>query len=261
MDLNHHRAGSGDPLVLIHGIGSRWQIWAPVLDALSAEYDVIALDLPGFGDSPMPPPGTPPGAGSLTTLVQEFLGRVGFDWPHVAGNSLGGLIALDLARRGVARSATALSPAGFATPAETAYAQGSLWFGVRAARLIAPRADRLFARAGVRRLALRQFFEHPERLTPAEAAAELRGLADGQWFDETLPALKAGEFSGGTDIRVPVTVAWGEHDRLLLPRQARRAAAEIPKARIVTLRGCGHVPMYDDPGQVARAILGTAGRA
>ena len=261
MDLNHHRTGSGDPLVLIHGIGSRWQIWEPVLDALSAEYDVIALDLPGFGASAMPPPGTPPGADSLTTLVEGFLREVGFDWPHVAGNSLGGLIALQLARRGVARSATGLSPAGFASPAETAFARGSLWLGVRVARLMAPRADQLLGRTGVRRLAFGQYVAHPERLTPTEAAADLRGLAGAPWFDETLTALRSREFSGGSGIQVPVTIAWGERDRVLLPRQARRAAAEIPKVRIVTLRGCGHVPTYDDPGQVARAILGTAGRA
>ncbi len=260
MDLNHHRTGSGDPLVLIHGIGSRWQMWEPALDALAAEYDVLAVDLPGFGASPMPPPGTPPGAASLTTLLGEFLGSVGFEWPHVAGNSLGGLISLELARRGVARSATAISPAGFASPAEIAYARRSLWFGVRAARLLASRADRLLARPGTRRLALRQFFEHPERLSAGDAAASLRALAAAPWFDETLPTLRAREFSGGSDIRVPVTVAWGERDRLLLPRQARRAAAEIPKARMVTLRGCGHVPTYDDPAQVAKAILGTAAR-
>jgi pimeloyl-ACP methyl ester carboxylesterase len=113
----------------------------------------------------------------------------------------------------------------------------------------------------VRRLALRQFFEHPERLTPGAAAADLRGLAGAPWFDATLPTLRDRHFSGGSELRVPVTIAWGEHDRLLLPRQARRAAAEIPSARIITLRGCGHVPTYDDAGQVERAILGTAERA
>ena len=55
MRLNYHRAGSGEPLVLIHGIGSRWQVWEPVLDRLAAERDVVALDLPGFAASPMPP--------------------------------------------------------------------------------------------------------------------------------------------------------------------------------------------------------------
>ena len=261
MELNHHCAGSGDPLVLIHGIGSRWQMWEPVLPALSAAYDVIALDLPGFGASAVPAPGTPPGTPSLTTLVAEFLSEVGFEWPHVAGNSLGGLVALELARRGVARSGTAVSPAGFASPVEMAFARRSLWFGVRAARLAAPRADRLVGRPGARRLAFRQFIEHPERLSPAEAADIMRALAGAPWFDETLPAVRAFEFSGGSEIQVPVTIAWGERDRLLLPRQARRAATEIPRARMMILRGCGHVATYDDPGQVARAILETAERA
>jgi pimeloyl-ACP methyl ester carboxylesterase len=261
VDINHHRAGSGDPLVLIHGIGSRWQMWEPVLAALTREYEVLALDLPGFGASPMPPEGTPPGAQSLTTLVIEFLRSVGFDWPHVAGNSLGGLIALELAQRGVARSVTALSPAGFASPAELAFARSSLRMAVRAARLAAPRADRLLLRPGMRRLAFRQVVEHPERLSPSEAAESLRALAAAPWFDATLPSLRAREFADEPEIQVPVTIAWGEHDRLLLPRQARRAAVEVARAQMVTLRGCGHVPTYDDPGQVAKAILGTAGRA
>src|ERR1700759_1694837 len=127
MHLNHHRAGRGEPLVLIHGLGSRWQMWQPVMDALSAHHEVVALDLPGFGASAMPAPGTPPGPESLTTLVEGFLSSVGIVSPHVAGNSLGGLIALQLARRSAVRSATAISPAGFASPPETAVSRASLW--------------------------------------------------------------------------------------------------------------------------------------
>ena len=59
--LNHYRDGSGDALLLMHGIGSRWQVWIPVLDRLAAERTVIALDLPGFGESPLPAAGLPPG--------------------------------------------------------------------------------------------------------------------------------------------------------------------------------------------------------
>jgi len=113
VDLNHHRVGSGPTLVLIHGIGSRWQVWEPVLRRVASERDVIALDLPGFGASPMPPPGTPPGLPSLTHLVAEFLDGLGVQQPHVTGNSLGGWIALELAKQGRVRSATGLSPAGF----------------------------------------------------------------------------------------------------------------------------------------------------
>ena len=106
---------------------------------------MIAVDLPGFGASPMPPPGTPPGIDSLATLVTEFLAELGVERPHVAGNSLGGLIALELAARGLARSATALSPAGFANRAEMSYGRASLWITVRVARRTARLADTLFA--------------------------------------------------------------------------------------------------------------------
>ncbi|HET8981041.1 MAG TPA: alpha/beta fold hydrolase, partial [Solirubrobacteraceae bacterium] len=218
-------------------------------------HDVIALDLPGFGASVMPPPGTPPGAPSLATLVMGFLREQGVDSPHVAGNSLGGLVALELASRGAARSCCAVSPAGFASPAEHAIARSSLWVGVRLARWLSPRAERVLSRPGLRRLALRQFVEHPERMPAGDAVESLRALAGAPWFDATLPTIGPYAFTGGEQIRVPVTVAWGEHDRLLLPRQARRAAAAIPAARMVTLRGCGHVPTYDDPRQVARVLL------
>ncbi len=260
MELSHHRSGRGEPLVLIHGIGSRWQMWEPVIDRLAARHEVIALDLPGFGTSPMPPPGTPPGLNSLTSLVAGFLSEAGIERPHVAGNSLGGLISLELARRGQVRSATAVSPAGFANRPEMIVARTSLWLSVRAARRLARRADSLLAPRIGRQLALGLFVARPERLSPADAAASVRALAAAPWFDETLPSLRPMEFSGSgaEEINVPVTVAWGDKDRLLLPRQARRAGRVIPRARLLLLRGCGHVPTYDDPEQVARVLLEAA---
>ena len=212
MRLNYHRAGHGEPLVLIHGIGSQWQVWAPVLDRLEAERDVVALDLPGFADSPSPPPGTP-----------------------------------------------ALSPAGFHTPAERVYQVAFLWTAVRLARLLAPSGDRLLARPRLRAAALGGFIARPQRVPAPDAAASLRALADAPWFDESLPAIGRDHFDGGEQIAVPVTIAWGDHDRLLLPHQAKRAARQIPSARIVVLRGCGHVPTYDDPEQVAQVLLEGSG--
>jgi pimeloyl-ACP methyl ester carboxylesterase len=255
VQLNHYRSGTGEPLLLMHGIGSRWQMWEPVIGRLAERHDVIAVDLPGFGASPMPPPGTPPGIDSQVALVSEFLGQLGVDRPHVAGNSMGGLLALEMARRGLARSATALSPAGFASRAETTSARISLWLSVRLARRTARYADTLFATAAARKLGLSLFVARPERLSGAEAAENTRALAGAPWFDATLPALRAFDYSGGGDIRVPVTVAWGAKDRLLLPRQARRAARAIPRARVLLLEGCGHVPTWDDPEGVARVLL------
>ena len=67
VDVVYHRSGTGPPLVLIHGIGSHWQMWQPVLSRLEPERDVIAFDLPGFGASPMPPPGRRPGSSRSPT--------------------------------------------------------------------------------------------------------------------------------------------------------------------------------------------------
>jgi pimeloyl-ACP methyl ester carboxylesterase len=223
-----------------------------VLARLGERHDVIAVDLPGFGASPMPPPGTPAGIVSQLRLVTEFLAQLGVERPHVAGNSMGGLIALEMAARGLARSATALSPAGFANRAEMSYGRGSLWVTVRVARRTARLADTLFATAFGRWLGLSLFVARPKRLTAAEAAENARALAAAPWFDEKLPALTPFQFSGREPIGVPVTVAWGSKDRLLLPRQARRAARAIPRARVLLLRGCGHVPTWDDPSRSPR---------
>ena len=119
--LNHIRQGTGEPLVLIHGIGSQWQVWGPVLERVGEQRDVVALDLPGFGASP-------PLAGEVTlaTLADAVAGLVdelGLERPHVAGNSLGGALALELARTGRARSATGLSPLGFARGREITFAR------------------------------------------------------------------------------------------------------------------------------------------
>jgi pimeloyl-ACP methyl ester carboxylesterase len=145
--LNYHRQGTGEPLLLAHGIGSRWQVWLPVLERLAAERDVIAVDLPGFGASPPSPPGTPSGIASLTDALEGFLDDLGIDTAHVGGNSLGGSAALELAKRGRTRSATVLSPAGFYNDREWAFARTSLRLSVRIARLLAPNAELILARS------------------------------------------------------------------------------------------------------------------
>ena len=255
MELNYHRTGTGPTLVLIHGIGHHWQGWDPVLDRLAGQRDVIALDLPGFGASPMPPAGTPPGAGSLTDLVTDFLERLGVQRPHVAGNSLGGWISLELAKRGRVASATALSPAGFHNGLEAVYQQTSFRILIAITRLIATNAEQILSRPRLRQLAFAQLVAHPLKLPREEIGPSVRALANAPWFDDTLRAINEEHFTGGAAISAPVTIAWGEYDRVLLPRQASRAARAIPSARMLTLSGCGHVPMTDDPEQVARVIL------
>ncbi len=255
VDVVYHRSGTGPPLVLIHALGSHWQMWQPVLSRLEPEREVIAFDLPGFGASPMPAPGTPAGIESLTDLTSRFLDQLELERPDVAGNSLGGWIALELAKRDRVASATTLSPAGFHNSREAVYQRGSLATTLRLGRLLAPHADRLSRSPAMRRLTWSQIVARPELVPPPDAAAATRALAGAPWFDDTLRAVVKERFTGGERITVPVTIAWGEKDRLLLPRQAPRAARRVRGARLVILTGCGHVPTYDDPPQVARVLL------
>ncbi|KAB8188835.1 alpha/beta fold hydrolase [Nonomuraea phyllanthi] len=249
MELAFERRGTGAPLILIHGIGHHWQAWSPVLDRLAAARTVVALDLPGFGASPGLPDGVPYTAESLADAVESFCARLGFREPHIAGNSLGGYIALELASRGVVRTATAFSPAGFWNRPELLYCQTAL------------RALRAGARSGVPPvlgvLSTGILVAHPSRLEPRALAAATRALGTAAGFDETLAS-----FSGlmpPAPPKTPITIAWGEHDRLLLRRQAVRAARWSGE-RVKLLKGCGHVPMSDDPDLVARVILEAGAR-
>ena len=114
MELDHHRGGAGEPLVLVHGIGHTWRGWRPMLPALERHFDVLAVDLPGFGHSPPLPAGQACTPEALADAVEAAMDAAGFETAHLAGNSLGGWIALILARRGRARTVTAISPAGLA---------------------------------------------------------------------------------------------------------------------------------------------------
>ncbi len=248
--LNHVRKGSGEPLVLVHGIGSQWQVWTPVLDRLAGERDVVAVDLPGFGASELLTDEVTLAA--LADAVAELVEALGMERPHVAGNSLGGAVALELARTGRARSATGLSPLGFARGREIAFAHHSLVASRALAQALAPATGVLLATGAGRTLLQSQFFARPWRVPAADAVLATRNLATSPGFGATLPLLST---VAPGDLDVPVTIAWGTRDRLLIARQGRRARGVMPQATHLWLDGCGHVPTYDDPVQVVEVLL------
>ncbi|MFG2870979.1 alpha/beta fold hydrolase [Streptomyces sp. NPDC048338] len=255
VSVAYERRGAGTPLLLLHGIGHHWQAWEPVLDVLAAERDVVAVDLPGFGASPALPEGHAYGLSSVVPVLGAFCEAVGIERPHVAGNSLGGLLALELGREKLARSVTALSPAGFWSEGERRYAFGTLR-AMRAAALSmpVPLIERL-SRSTVGRTALTStIYARPGRRSPEAVVAETLALREATGFRQTLGAGRGVLFTDDVPA-VPVTIAWGSRDRLLLPRQGVRAKRTVPGARLVRLPGCGHVPMNDDPALVARVIL------
>jgi pimeloyl-ACP methyl ester carboxylesterase len=256
--LYHVREGVGPALVLIAGIGSSGASWQPVVARLASEREVWRVDLPGFGRSAAFPDGARHGLEALTDAAAMFLDAVGLERPHVAGNSLGGAVGLELARRDLVASVTAIAPAGFASRPAQQFAGRSLQLSYRLGRRLRPVAPRLLVRPRLRRLLYAQMFAHPERLTPGQAYADLTTLIESKGFLETLAELDGHRFEG--EIDVPVTIAWGTRDALLLPTQALRARRLLPGARHVWLHGCGHVPMSDDPEQVARVLLAGSAR-
>jgi pimeloyl-ACP methyl ester carboxylesterase len=254
MRLSHHRAGSGEPVVLIHGVGSQWQVWEPVLAPLERERDVIALDLPGFGDSPSLPIGVVPNAAALTDAVEELLGELGVERPVIGGNSLGGWIALELAARGRARAVVAVSPAGFAEGWELVAERFQLMQAWRGARM--PRVLKWMVRRPVTRtIAYGAMMGRPRQVPPAAALAASRNLAASVAFTNTVATITRDRFRNAQRVDVPVTLVWGTRDLVLFPWQAKRALRELPNARLISLPGAGHVPTWDDPDTIVREVL------
>ncbi|MEU9113580.1 alpha/beta fold hydrolase [Streptomyces sp. NPDC048483] len=253
----YERKGAGDPIVLLHGIGHHLQAWRPVCDILAASHEVIALDLPGFGASPALPGGSSYDLPTVVPLLAAAFAELGVERPHVVGNSLGGLLALELGRAKAVRSVTALSPAGFWTPAERRYAFGVLRGMYAGAQALPEPVVQSLARSVIGRASLTgTIYAHPGRRSPEAVVAETRALRQAPGFAPTLAAGRGVRFTADVP-DVPVTIGWGSRDRLLMPRQGVRAKHTIPGARLVRLPGCGHVPMNDDPALVARVILET----
>ncbi|MFJ2027323.1 alpha/beta fold hydrolase [Streptomyces sp. NPDC087897] len=258
VSVAYERTGSGEPLLLIHGIGHHLQAWDPVTRILTADHEVIAVDLPGFGTSPALPDGVPYDLPTVASVLGAFCAELGLDRPHVAGNSLGGLLALELGRTGVARSVTALSPAGFWNEPERRYAFGTLRAMRRAALAMPlPVIERLSRSAAGRAVLTSTIYARPGRRSPEAVVAETLALREATGFHATMAAGRGVSFDLGVK-GVPVTVAWGTGDRILLRRQGIRAKRALPDARLVRLPGCGHVPMNDDPALVSRVILDTS---
>jgi pimeloyl-ACP methyl ester carboxylesterase len=246
--------GDGSPLVLLHGTGSRRGVWDPVVERVARERRTFAVDLPGFGDSPAED--FEPGPHEYAARLARWFAEQGLERPHVAGNSMGGGIALELARAGRVASATAISPVGFWTAREVRYGQTSIRASRAVAARIRPMLPALAGSAVGRSMLLAQMRARPWRLPADEVIADVEAFVDAPWVDRALEAFGGYRFDNGDQLRgVPVTIAWGTRDWLLIPRQAARARRMLPWARHVTLRGCGHLPFHDDPAAVAAVLL------
>lgn len=253
--LHHVRLGEGPPLVLVPGTASTWFTWHPVLDRLArAGRDVIAVDLPGFGDTPALPDGDTPTPPRLARALADGLDELGLHEPvAVAGTSLGGAVAIELARLGRAASVCALAPAGLWNDAEAAYCCASMLATARAKATPAGVLRAGMAVAPVRAVAMAQVFGRGAWAMSGEDATALATMPAPDTV-RIVDAYRDYRIAAGA-LAVALTVAWGGADLLLPPWQLRRAGRAFPGARIVRLRGLSHQPQWEDPALVAQTIL------
>jgi pimeloyl-ACP methyl ester carboxylesterase len=249
------RRGEGEPLLLLHGTGGSRAHWRPVVDRLAPHRELLLVDLPGHGESDLPSrpeSHTPIGyAAVLAGLLDELAIPSA---PHIAGNSVGAWTALELSKLGRARSVVALSPAGLWARHDPWRCTAQLWTEHKMGRVFAPLVPRLMRSEVGRSALLRSTLANPRKIPPDEAVEMATTFAATRGFDAHIAQTRRQRFRDGQGIDVPVTVAWGDKERLI-PSKARRRDDLPAHTNYVTLPDCGHSPMWDNPELVSRTIL------
>ncbi len=255
-----YRAGDGEPVVLLHGFTGHWRHWKPVLADLVARYEVIAPTLSGHNGGPAYPTGMRlEKVADAGDSLERHLDQLGVGTAHFVGNSMGGALALELAKRGRARSVVALSPGGGWEPSGREPERIARFFArqmrmVRASRRQIPRLMRW---SGARKLALWDIMRHGELLSPADAVDLSFDPLGCTVVDDVLSSLRAGRahLEDLDEIAAPTLLAWAERDRILpLATCSARFRREVPDAEFRVLPRVGHVPMWDDTRLVVETI-------
>lgn len=257
-------AAMAEPMVLVHGYRGTWRCWMPVWDGLARRYDVHALRLAGHFQGEELPDGVTPSIAALVDAAERDLDALGVRRAHLVGNSLGGWIVAELARRGRALSVVALSPAGMWEPRSPAERRLDRMFRADARTLpwALRHAESLSGRPRLRRLAFRRVMERADRLAPAEAASWMRAAQSYAAWRDLLDAMdRDGPIRDTGEITAPTLVAWAQRDRLLpFADFGRRWVGALPHSEVRILPGVGHVPMADDPSLVTGTIVDWAAR-
>jgi pimeloyl-ACP methyl ester carboxylesterase len=253
-----HRGGTGTPLLLLHGVGAIWRAWSPVLPYLEPHHDVIVPTLAGHGGGPPLDADVAPSVQALADAIEDELDRLELQEVHIAGNSLGGWLGMELARRGRARSLVLFSPAGaWRSQRSIELRASAIRLSVGALGRYASRADAIAANAVLRWPLLAGQVAHPSRVPPEELAAYIRAGGAAPVVVPLLRQIPLRQVEPLPAVRgYPVRLVWADPDRVL-PFDGFGAAMleRIPGAELIRLRDVGHVPMSDDPARVAELIL------
>jgi pimeloyl-ACP methyl ester carboxylesterase len=254
------RRGAGKPLVLVHGLGSSLRNWDPIVSALAAQREVVAVDLPGFGQTP-PLPGEVT-IQTLSDAVSDFLHNEDLAAADIVGSSMGARMVVELARRGHRGSAVALDPGGFWSDRQKAVFGTTVKASVALVRTIQPLLPVLTANPVTRTALLAQFSHKPWKLPQDLVLTELRGFDHSPSLDEALRSLVKGPDQQGAPagtLAGRLVIGWGRQDKVTLPSQARKAQELFPDASLHWFDSCGHFPHWDQPEQTVQMILAATG--
>jgi pimeloyl-ACP methyl ester carboxylesterase len=259
-----YRAGQGEQLVLLHGFMSTWHQWRPVLADLVPHFEVIAPTLAGHL-------GGPPYEEDENTLaaagdaMERRLDELGVDRAHLVGNSMGGALVLELAKRGRALTVVALAPGGgWARESGEAERLARLFARQRQlARGFAPVVPAVIKSPRLRRFAMRDVMYRGELVPPADVVQMMRASLGCTIFAQVIDALRSdgARIADLHQVNAPTLIAWPRQDRMLpMSRHADRFRTEIPGVEFRVLERVGHVPTWDDPQLVAGLIRDFAAR-
>jgi pimeloyl-ACP methyl ester carboxylesterase len=253
--MHHSRSGSGKPLLLVHGLGgNRVSSWSTISHELALSREIIAIDLPGHGETPAEPDsGTFEG---LARSLDDWLTREHLVGVDMVGSSMGARLVLEMARRGRSGVVVALDPGGFWRGWERTFFRTTIAASIRLVRALRPVLPAIARSQAGRTVLMAQLSGKPWKLEAALISAELKSFADTETFDSLVEDLATGPAQEGTpESRAPVVIGWGRKDRLCLPRQAARALRAFPRARLHWFETSGHFPMWDQPQETVRVIL------
>jgi len=252
----YFREGTGSTVVLLHGVSMSWRIWAPVLPTLVARHDVFAPTLAAHRGGPELAGDETPGISALVDATCNQLDQAGIANAHMVGNSLGGWVALELARRGRARSVTAISPAG-SWRANRDLLQ-LLWaFKLAHLTMSMPALVLLTRTRLARRASLRRLMACPERIPDTELVELIADFQQCTLFTALAEGSARLRRIEELDIaHCPIHIAWGARDKLTpYLRFGAPMRTAVRGAQFSLMPGVGHVPMYDNPELIARTIL------
>jgi pimeloyl-ACP methyl ester carboxylesterase len=198
----------------------------------------------------------------LARSLDNWLGAEDLMGIDMVGSSLGARLVLEMARRGHAGAVVALDPGGFWKGWERTFFRTTITASIALVRALKPALPAISRNVAGRTALMMQLSARPWALDPAVIAHELRTFADTHTFDSLVKDLATGAMQeGSANTPAPVVIGWGRKDRLCLPQQALRAMAAFPAARMHWFEHSGHFPMWDQPQETIRVILGATSRS